>query len=197
MAAARSAGPRGRRRGRWCGGRDRGGTRCRAGPGAAARGDKQEHAADRGEPADSMPITGRSHGGSPLGRSRVTGTKPYVSRQATVSRRRRVSAAPACAIIPKPCQRAPSVGAWRSLVARIVRDDEVGGSNPLAPTKLTKSGLQDRSGAAARHSVATSPASRERGARRHPSVVAVWCSVVGAAIVLASSSRCRLPSPRS
>ena len=25
-------------------------------------------------------------------------------------------------------------GAWRSLVARIVRDDEVGGSNPLAPT---------------------------------------------------------------
>ncbi len=27
-----------------------------------------------------------------------------------------------------------TVGAWRSLVARIVRDDEVGGSNPLAPT---------------------------------------------------------------
>ena len=27
-----------------------------------------------------------------------------------------------------------SVGAWRSLVARIVRDDEVGGSNPLATT---------------------------------------------------------------
>src|SRR5437762_14170079 len=26
------------------------------------------------------------------------------------------------------------VGAWRSQVARIVRDDEVGGSNPLAPT---------------------------------------------------------------
>ena len=34
-------------------------------------------------------------------------------------------------------KRALSVGAWRSLVARIVRDDEVGGSNPLAPTKLT------------------------------------------------------------
>ncbi len=34
-------------------------------------------------------------------------------------------------------KRAPSVGAWRSLVARIVRDDEVGGSNPLAPTRLT------------------------------------------------------------
>src|SRR5450759_4753980 len=33
-----------------------------------------------------------------------------------------------------PVERAPSVGAWRSLVARIVRDDEVGGSNPLAPT---------------------------------------------------------------
>ena len=31
---------------------------------------------------------------------------------------------------------APSVGAWRSLAARIVRDDEVGGSNPLAPTSL-------------------------------------------------------------
>ncbi len=31
-------------------------------------------------------------------------------------------------------ERAPSVGAWRSLVARIVRDDKVGGSNPLAPT---------------------------------------------------------------
>src|SRR6266542_3377217 len=30
-----------------------------------------------------------------------------------------------------------SVGAWRSLVARIVRDDEVVGSNPLAPTKPT------------------------------------------------------------
>ncbi len=33
-------------------------------------------------------------------------------------------------------RREPSVGAWRSLVARIVRDDEVGGSNPLAPTRL-------------------------------------------------------------
>jgi hypothetical protein len=39
------------------------------------------------------------------------------------------------------------VGAWRSLVARIVRDDEVGGSNPLAPTKLTDLALEleDRS----------------------------------------------------
>lgn len=26
------------------------------------------------------------------------------------------------------------IGVWRSLVARIVRDDEVGGSNPLTPT---------------------------------------------------------------
>src|ERR1700704_3673829 len=41
---------------------------------------------------------------------------------------------PTCAIIRQPYSRAPSVGAWRSLVARIVRDDEVGGSNPLAPT---------------------------------------------------------------
>jgi hypothetical protein len=37
----------------------------------------------------------------------------------------------------RPARRAPSVGAWRSLVARIVRDDKVGGSNPLAPTKLS------------------------------------------------------------
>ena len=29
-----------------------------------------------------------------------------------------------------------SVGAWLSLVERTVRDREVGGSNPLAPTKL-------------------------------------------------------------
>ena len=33
-----------------------------------------------------------------------------------------------------PVERAPSVGAWRSLVARIVRDDEVAGSNPVTPT---------------------------------------------------------------
>src|SRR5207244_10313055 len=32
-----------------------------------------------------------------------------------------------------------AVGAWRSQVARIVRDDEVGGSNPLAPTIITSS----------------------------------------------------------
>ena len=30
------------------------------------------------------------------------------------------------------------VGAWLSLVERTVRDREVGGSNPLAPTKLLK-----------------------------------------------------------
>src|SRR5204863_291259 len=36
-------------------------------------------------------------------------------------------------IIRQPCANGHSVGAWRSLVARIVRDDEVGGSNPLAP----------------------------------------------------------------
>ena len=40
--------------------------------------------------------------------------------------------------MPRPSA-APTVGAWRSLVARIVRDDEVGGSNPLAPTKPTSS----------------------------------------------------------
>ena len=36
---------------------------------------------------------------------------------------------------PQALSNEHSVGAWRSLVARIVRDDEVGGSNPLAPTK--------------------------------------------------------------
>ena len=35
---------------------------------------------------------------------------------------------------PQDLSNEHSVGAWRSLVARIVRDDEVGGSNPLAPT---------------------------------------------------------------
>jgi hypothetical protein len=29
----------------------------------------------------------------------------------------------------------PPVGAWLSLVERLVRDQEAGGSNPLAPTK--------------------------------------------------------------
>ncbi len=38
------------------------------------------------------------------------------------------------ATIHRLCSTSTSVGAWRSLVARIVRDDEVGGSNPLAPT---------------------------------------------------------------
>ena len=45
-------------------------------------------------------------------------------------------------IIRGPSLRALSVGAWRSLVARIVRDDEVGGSNPLAPTTYEYSDLR-------------------------------------------------------
>ena len=44
--------------------------------------------------------------------------------------------------IPTAKRRGLTVGAWRSLVARIVRDDEVGGSNPLAPTKLTDLAFQ-------------------------------------------------------
>ena len=44
-----------------------------------------------------------------------------------------------------------SVGAWRSLVARIVRDDEVGGSNPLAPTRLTFLHADDAGPKAASH----------------------------------------------
>ena len=42
-----------------------------------------------------------------------------------------------CPIIPIPrglYRRVSLVGAWRSLAARSVRDAEVGGSNPLAPT---------------------------------------------------------------
>ena len=48
-----------------------------------------------------------------------------------------------------PCRQSPctaresvvgvfSVGAWRSLVARLLWEQEVGGSNPLAPTKKAK-----------------------------------------------------------
>jgi hypothetical protein len=36
---------------------------------------------------------------------------------------------------PSPRIQACYVGAWLSLVERSVRDREVGGSNPLAPTK--------------------------------------------------------------
>jgi hypothetical protein len=32
----------------------------------------------------------------------------------------------------------PRVGAWRSLVAHLLREQGVGGSNPLAPTKFTQ-----------------------------------------------------------
>ena len=33
-----------------------------------------------------------------------------------------------------PCD----IGMWRSLVARVVRDDEVAGSNPVTPTSVSK-----------------------------------------------------------
>src|SRR5664279_6012710 len=54
-------------------------------------------------------------------------------------------------------QRAFAVGAWRSLAARIVRDDEVGGSNPLAPT------IPNTSVERSRHGVGESMSGRLRG----------------------------------
>ena len=47
---------------------------------------------------------------------------------------RRPAAPDASAIMPGALYNGHSVGAWRSLVARIVRDDKVVGSNPAAPT---------------------------------------------------------------
>src|SRR3712207_3929688 len=44
---------------------------------------------------------------------------------------------PACALTLTP-----SLGAWLSLVERSVRDREVAGSNPVAPTKDQKSRVQ-------------------------------------------------------
>ena|GEM_PF-2132727 len=40
----------------------------------------------------------------------------------------------------------PPVGAWLSLVERLVRDQEVAGSNPAAPTKFFQSVYEWRSG---------------------------------------------------
>jgi hypothetical protein len=34
------------------------------------------------------------------------------------------------------------IGAWRSLVARLLWEQEVGGSNPLAPTSLSNSFME-------------------------------------------------------
>ena len=48
-----------------------------------------------------------------------------------------------CGIIREPSD-GTTVWAWRSLAARIVRDDEVGGSNPLAPT-ITSSSARNAS----------------------------------------------------
>ena len=74
-----------------------------------------------------------------LPRSNGSGTGTYVGRLPLVSLCRQVPFGHRALSSAGPVKRAPSVGAWRSLVARIVRDDEVGGSNPLAPTKPTSS----------------------------------------------------------
>ena len=66
-------------------------------------------------------------------------------------------------IIRRLCQTSISVGAWRSLVARIVRDDEVGGSNPLAPTIPTSS--SSRPTRSEHHDLAV-PSIMARGRRR-------------------------------
>ena len=62
-----------------------------------------------------------------------------------------------------------SVGAWLSLVERSVRDAEVGGSNPLAPTKLTFRQLEpDRHGGVPRVTAAALPGGEDRrGLRLH------------------------------
>ncbi len=38
----------------------------------------------------------------------------------------------------------PAFGDWRSLVAHFVRDEGVGGSNPLSPTKFEKALLNEQ-----------------------------------------------------
>ncbi len=38
----------------------------------------------------------------------------------------------------------PAFGDWRSLVAHFVRDEGVGGSNPLSPTKFKKALLNEQ-----------------------------------------------------
>jgi hypothetical protein len=71
------------------------------------------------------------------------------------------------------------VGAWRSQVARIVRDDEVGGSNPLAPTStkssLLAAALPRSHACSARGCTATTsdPHRSRRSAVRRESIV--WC----------------------
>ncbi len=63
-----------------------------------------------------------------------------------------------------------SVGEWRSLVARFVRDEEVPGSNPGSPTISFLSGV-NRFGPATAHDAAD-----KRGFR---SIVGVLARVVG------------------
>ena len=77
------------------------------------------------------------------------------------------------ATIHRLCSTSTSVGAWRSLVARIVRDDEVGGSNPLAPTipSRTSAAAWNRAPAAAPSGVSSSSSARTRDTSLVPPVI--------------------------
>ena len=64
-----------------------------------------------------------------------------------------------------------AIGVWRSLVARFVRDEEVAGSNPVAPTIRDTgpwcNGSTEDSGSFSRGSSPCGPATREMEAVCH------------------------------
>src|SRR3954464_7251749 len=65
----------------------------------------------------------------------------------------------------RPAQLDAAIGLWRSLVARLVRDEEAAGSNPVSPTEWhTDAGPARRAG----------PASRPRTRRADPVATPGW-----------------------